>query len=498
MIGGMEGLIKEPSPGGGKASSQGWGCMMLFALPFAGAGIAALVQGLRMLPSGKHKEIMEPLLFGVIFTLGGLGMMVFGYYSMRAEKARNARKAAHPDEPWRWREDWAAGRADSQSGLGVWGIWIFAVFWNLVSGPVTVLVIPRELQKGNKVVLFALLFPLVGLGLLSAAIYATMQRRKYGRTVFKLLANPCVIGGQAAGMIEIPRKVKPQDGFKVELKCIRRLVTGSGKHRTTSETTLWEERATVTQDLLTHEQERTGVPVQFMIPASAEEASKEACNPSIHWRLKVEADVPGVDLNETFELPVFRTAESPAATGASSLAGPRWDRPVEDYQAPKNTRIQVMGLPTGGSAIVFPAARNLGVFFGVALFSGIFTAVIAVSVVKKAPIIFPIAFGLFDALLLMICVSMLTHSSRVEADANGVKVIDKGVLGKKESRYLADEVADVTTKVGMQAGSKNYYDLQLELKSGRTIALGSSIPDGEHAAWLAAVVKQAVGLKKSA
>ncbi len=495
MLGAMEGLSKEPSKGSGKASSEGWGCMVAFALPFTLMGLVALVQGLRLLPSGKPKEIMEPLLFGCIFTLGGLGMMVFGYYSMRAEKARNARKAAHPDEPWRWREDWAAGRADPQSSAGVWGIWVFAIFWNLVSAPVTILVVMKELQKGNKLVLFALLFPLVGLALLYAAIYATIQRRKYGRTVFKMLANPCAIGGQAAGMIEIPRKLNPRDGFKLKLECVHRLVTGSGKHRTTKETMLWEESAVVTQDLLAHQQDRTGVPVQFMIPAASEEASKDKCNPSIHWRLKVTADVPGVDLNETFELPVFRTAESPVVTGGSSLTGLRWDKPIEAYTQPAGTRIQVQGLPTGGSAIVFPAARNLGVFIGIAMFSAVFTAVVVMSVVKKAPIIFPIAFGLFDALLLVICVSMLTHSSRVEADAGGVKVIDKGMLGKKESCYLADEVADVTTKVGMQAGSTNYYDLQLELKSGRIIALGSSIPDAEHAAWLAAVVKQAVGLK---
>ncbi len=473
------------------------GCVILFALPFAGGGVVAMGAGIKELMAGKVKEGVALILFGTVFSLVGFGLMVGGFIGAKKEKEKNQRKAEHPNEPWRWREDWAAGRADSLGSAGTIGIWILAILWNLISSPVAAVLVPQELKKGNHAVLLALIFPLIGLGLLAGAIYSTLQRKKFGRPVFKLLTNPWAIGGQAGGMIEIPKKVKAPNGYKLKLECIERLVTGSGKNRNTKETPLWQENATVTQDLLQHDPNRTGVPVQFMIPATAKEASWDTCNPSIHWRLTVEADVPGVDLKETFELPVFRTTESPEAAGEMPTSGPRWDKPIEDYTPPAGTRIRVEGLLTGGSAVEFPAARNLGAVFVLAMISGILTAVIAVMVVKKALIIFHIVFGLFDAMLIMGCLSMLTHSSRVEADADGVKLIKKGLLGKKEERYLASEIVDVTTKVGMQAGTTNYYDLQMHLQSGRTIGLGNSVPDAEHAAWLAAVIKQAVGLKKS-
>ncbi len=481
----------------GTGANLGLGCLILFALPFALFGTGAIIGGIAKIRTGPVKEGAMLCVFGLVFALVGYGMIIGGIYGMRHEKARSKRKTEHPNEPWRWREDWAQGRVDSQGKSGVIAILAFAILWNLISSSVF-FILPQELAKGNKGVLVALIFPVIGAFLLFAAIYTTLQRRKYGQPVFKLLTTPCVIGGQAAGMVEIPRKVKAPDGFKVHIACIEKLTTGSGKNRSTRETTLWQDNATVTQDLLAHQPDKTGIPVQFSIPATVQEASWESCNPSIQWRLTVTADVPGVDLNETFELPVFRTAESPTAeSGAVLEATPRWEKPLEQYVPPKDTRIQVQSLPTGGSVVTFPAARNVGAILFLLLFVGVFSGVVVATIVQKAPIIFPIVFGFFDALMLLIFGNMLLHSSRVEADANGVRLLDSWVFFKKESRYLAGEVADVGTKVGMQSGNKSYYDIQLHLQSGRSIGLGSSVPDGEHAAWIAAVIRQAVGVKNN-
>lgn len=479
-----------------KGAQIGLGCVVLFALPFAGVGLFALCQGINKVLAGSQKDGAVLCLVGTVFSLAGFGMMIGGFYGLRSERARGKRKAEHPSEPWRWREDWSQGRAESTGKSGTIVLWIFALIWNLISSSV-LFAIPKELEKGNKAILIALIFPLIGLLLLAAAIYSTLQRRKYGQPVFKLLTNPCPLGGQVAGMVEIPAKVRATSGFKLRLQCLQKLTTGSGKNRSTTETPIWQENATVTQDLLAHQPDKTGIPVQFMIPATAQEASWDACNPSIHWRLTVEADVPGVDLNETFELPVFRTAESPsvAASGAVLEATPRWEKPLEQYVPPKDTRIQVQSLPTGGSVVTFPAARNVGAILFLLLFVGVFGGIVAATIVKKAPIVFPIAFGLFDVLMLLIFFNMLLHSSRVEVDANGVRLLDSWSIYRKESRYLAGEVADVGTKAGMQSGNKSYYDIQLHLQSGRVINLGSSVPDGEHAAWIAAVIRQAVGVK---
>ncbi len=478
-------------------SAVGMGCLILFGLPFAGAGVIALFQGIKMFQSGKQGEAAMLGLMGTLFTLVGFGLMIGAVYGMRVERERNKRKVAHPGEPWRWREDWSQGRVDSQGKSGAIVLWGFAIFWNLISSTV-LFALPKELAKGNKGILVALIFPLIGFGLLAGAIYSTLQRRKYGQPVFKLLNTPCVIGGQLAGMVEIPAKVKATSGFKVRLSCVEKRTTGSGDDRSTRETVLWQEGLTIAQDLLAHQPDKTGIPVQFAIPSSAPEASRETEDPAILWRLNVEADVRGVDLNETFELPVFRTAESPAATASEVLdPTPRWDKQVENYTPPAGARIQVQSLPAGGSVVTFAAARNVGAILFLFFFTAVFGGAVVLTVVKKAPILFPIVFGFFTCLLLLCCFNMLFHSSRVEADASGVRLKDSWIFYRKESRYAAAEIADVVLKNGMQSGNKIYYDVQLRLISGRDITLGSSVPDGEHAGWLAAVIRQAAGVKKA-
>jgi len=55
-------------------------------------------------------------------------------------------RAAHPDEPWRGREDWAAGRVAGAGRRTVLGAWAFALVWCLVSAPILLLV-PQQLWR---------------------------------------------------------------------------------------------------------------------------------------------------------------------------------------------------------------------------------------------------------------------------------------------------------------------------------------------------------------
>lgn len=476
------------------SSNSGVGCLILFALPFAGFGLLGLFQGVKHLLAGNTKDGLPLCLIGTVFSLVGFGLIAGGYYGLRKERGKDKRKTDFPNEPWRWREDWAQGRADSQGATGAYLTWFIALFWNLISTSV-LFIIPRELAKGNKGILFALIFPLVGLGLLSTAIYATLQRRKFGRPVCKLLTSPVPLGGQLAGMVEIPAKVKAAHGFKVRLECLERLTTGSGKNRSTRETPLWQDHATVTQDLLAHQADKTAVPVQFTLPRDCPEASWDACNPCIVWRLNITADLPGVDLNETFELPVFRTAESPAAGSEPLEHTPRWTKPVDQYQPPTGTRIRLQISPTGGCVAEFPAARNVGSIIAIMLFGAVFGGALYFMILKHAPIIFLIVFSFVDFIVVVAVLNMLFHSSRIEADGQSLRVTDSWVFFKKKASYTLTEITDIAAKRGMQSGNKTYFDVKLQLKTGREITLGSSVPDMEYATWLAAVIGQAAGLK---
>ncbi|MGV3757458.1 MAG: hypothetical protein ACO1QS_18925, partial [Verrucomicrobiota bacterium] len=110
--------LNKGSSTGGAGTNLGLGCLILFALPFAIMGTGALIGGILKLKAGQMKDGSVLCLIGTVFALVGFGMIIGSVYGMRHEKARAKRKAEHPNEPWRWREDWAQGRANSQGKSG--------------------------------------------------------------------------------------------------------------------------------------------------------------------------------------------------------------------------------------------------------------------------------------------------------------------------------------------------------------------------------------------
>ena len=86
-----------------------------------------------------------------------------------------------PDQqPWLQNKRWADNRIASDAQAAQWVLWGFALFWNLVSLPLVFQF--RELWRkipDEPAVALAFLFPLVGLGLVAAAVYATRQKRRF-------------------------------------------------------------------------------------------------------------------------------------------------------------------------------------------------------------------------------------------------------------------------------------------------------------------------------
>jgi hypothetical protein len=95
--------------------------LCLFALPFAGFGTFALYKsGQFFLTPGKVRDGLLPGLFGVVFSMIGYGLIFGAIAGYRAEQRKQAWRAAHPDEPWLWREDWAKGKSYASTRSLMW------------------------------------------------------------------------------------------------------------------------------------------------------------------------------------------------------------------------------------------------------------------------------------------------------------------------------------------------------------------------------------------
>jgi len=469
------------------------GCIALFLLPFAGVGVFAAVQTARMMAVGNWGQAAFFGLFAVTFGGVGIGGLVALARGRRKLAAAEALRAHHPEAPWLWRQDWAAGRIEDSNRTAARFAWIFAAFWNLVSMPAGYFGVRAALEQGNRAGLVALLFPVAGIGLLAWAARITARLRRFGVSRLELETRPAAIGRSLAGTVQAPLSLTPTDGFRVTLSCIRRVTTGSGDDRSTREQILWQEEQRVTgRPSRTAQGMTTAVPVRIPIPPDALPCDDSTPRNVVLWRLEVSAEVPGVDYASTFEVPVFRTAESDQPRTEEETAAARaLAEQAERFQPGPECRIQVTR-NRRGTEIVFPPARNRGAAVGLTLFLLLWLAATAGTVLLGAPIVFPIVFGLFAVLLVWAVLDQWLGVSRVTAGDGAVSVASGLVTAGRERRVAAGEVAEVITRIGMQAGTTPYYDVVVVRRDGKKVVAGRGIRDKREAEWVAGLIRDGV------
>ena len=305
--------------------------------------------------------------------------------------------AAHPDAPWLWKQDWAAGKIMASSKTLVVASLTAAIVANLATIP-TWLVLPGQLLgKHNRIALLGLAPPVIGLGLACWAIVALMRWRKFGQSEFRMASVPGVIGGQLAGAIVTSAKIRPGDGFHLALKCIERTITRGGDGNTVREEIVWQRQQVVAHELLRDNADQSAIPVQFQIPCDCRPTGGEKPDDQIIWRLEATAAVPGLDYRAKFDVPVFITPESDAKFAPEDRDSADYTAADEPDQDLRQARVQTVRSLTGeGESFVFPMARNRGLAVSITLFFLGWSTAIYFIIHFGAPIVFAIVFSLLE------------------------------------------------------------------------------------------------------
>ena len=460
------------------------GCAVLFLLPFAAAGVFAGAEAVRAAHAGNWPQAGLLAIFAVVFGGVGLGGIAAALTGRRRAEEALARESRNPDTPWLWRADWAAGRITDSSRGEMWSAWIFAALWNLVSLPSAVVAVRSAVNGGNKLALIALLFPVVGVGVVIWAVRATLRLRRYGVSRFELATLPAVVGHALEGTVRTPAGLRPAESYRVVLSCVRRVTTGSGRSRSTSESVLWQDERRMAGA-------GVGIPIAFAIPADAAPSDARQAGDRTLWRLAVSADVPGVDYAARFEVPVFRTAASDQPRSEAERAVAAQSAVAADYRQPADSPIQV-STTRRGTEIYYPRARNRGVAAGLTLCLALWAGAVWATIAFHAPLVFPLVFGLFGLLLLIAVLDQWLGVTRVTAGDGAVTVASGWLVPGRERTLRAAEVADVTTRIGSQAGGTPYYDVMIVTAAGKRMAAGRAIRDKREAAWLAATIAGAL------
>lgn len=478
----MGGVNLSTGKSAGTSAKVGIALVCLFAMPFAGFGVFAMSQAIRLIGAGPGSPpFWYPLIFGVVLCSVGFGLMYVVLTGTKRYAKQQRLQAERPAEPWLWRADWAQGQVNSKTHSDMLRSWVFGVIWNLIAWPLACLVIPSVVQQKGAIGYIVGLFPAVGVLVLGHAIRETLVFFEFGSTYFEMAGVPGVIGRELKGTIHARFPHSPEHGVHLRLSCIHRVTTGSGNSQTTHESIEWRDEADLDSAQFFPGPTGTMIPVVFHIPLSTHSTEKISARDEYLWLLEGIADIPGVNYHDIFEVPVFRTADTPTVEqesttfGAAALTATR----------PEHLTVEVRQ-NAEGTEFYFPAARNKSFAFSVTAFAAIFSTVTYFLMHVRVIFIFPLVFGFFSLLLVYFSVQLWLGTTRVII-GRSLK-LQAGILGGgKVQEFALTDIRSISDRIMAQSGGGTgtaYYDIGMTLNGGKNLTLGRSLPNKREAEWL--------------
>lgn len=405
---------------------------------------------------------------GILVVIGGLLFLIPMRCALARQRAQEKLEADFPGQPWKWRPEWNSGRIEAGGGQTVLAMWFFAIFWNAISW-ISVFAGWHQVDRGEKAVWLILLFPLVGLFVLWAAIYQTIRARKFGRPVFLPTGVPGVIGGYLGGVIHVPAAVQPEADVRLALQACRTTVTGSGKDRSVQTDVLWEHEVRIDREHLSSGPAGCDLPVLFHIPAGQPDSELKTSDPRTYWRLRAQAAVPGVDFETMFEVPVFATGETAAEPEPDKPLLPEYREETATPEALAAAGITRLPAGPGGHPVISFSSRHIRgpkiVITALAL-----SLTVGVTTLGHFGLWVPAIFvGIFDLILLLSAYSFWTGDTVIEVQPSEVVVRSQKLGGWKEQRLPRNQIALVRCEKSMRNGEKHYFKLVLVGQAGADV-----------------------------
>jgi len=399
-------------------------------------------------------------------------------------------RAAHPDQPWLWRADWAAGEIHYSPKAKAIFFVVLAIFWNLCTFSALASLRTNVDPDRATITAWLMLFPLIGFGLLLTAIRALLQWRLYGESTFQLKLVPATIGGALEGVIRCAHPLRPMRPVKLHLTCINRMRGGDGK---TTDFPIWSDQLEVSVD------GAGAIPVAIYIPPECRPTATEPIDNRVTWKLIVSFTANPVSYRAVFEVPIFESSESTArASDADQLRAQREVR-ISGFQPPEKSPIRVALAHDGSTEIFFPAFRSPAVALPML---GVFVFWMGVTFIifkDNAPLIFKIAWPFSDVLLGFWMLSMLFGSTTARARNGEITIVSRLLGIPIRRRHLAlSQINDIRSGSGMSSVNTVYRRIQIHCAGNDTISFGDGISDSIQADWIASTTAKAVGLPDNA
>ena len=429
-----------------------------------------------------------------VFGFGGLGLGLI-YFSLRAPKEKDLSDPKYSEQPWLANEDWQTALITSSSKTTMYFTWGFAAFWNLISAPLPFVIYREIVQKENYLALVGLLFPLVGAGLIIWAVRRTLEWRRFGPAPLSLDPFPGSIGGHVGGTIDVKLPYDPNASFSLTLTNLYSYMSGSGKDRSRKSSAEWQDTQVAHA---TSGAQGTRLSFRFDVPRNLNESDAEQAEENYYlWQLNLKAELPGVDIDRDYEIPVYETEQQSQHLSNFSIAEARTDQRQIDLELIK--KIVRLDYGVSGRSMLYPAGRNLWNGFMGTLFGAIFAGAGWFLITEAGHAIMGAVFGGVGLLVLVSALYFFLNSLEIVAEGGDIRTVRR-ILGipVKRMRMRSSEFVRFNKKKSSysQSGTRHvvHYSLHAVDKRGRKMVVGEGFKGVSQADAAADLIAREFGL----
>jgi hypothetical protein len=278
--------------------------LKFFGTPMCIAAIVGALAAFSSARACRWENAAIAALIAIACGTAGFGLIWWVRFAAHPPDEDEQRRAAHPNEPWLWREDWAATAIRTSNRRDARRFMLFAVTWCIATFPLFAIVPHQAMRRSGYYAMPALIFPLAGIVMLTWAIRSYLRARQYGEATFTMASIPGQIGGSLFGKIDSELPLAGGLATMLELACIARTTRGAFHSLTIWDRVLWRaEQSTITDSA-------GAISVAFIIPPDCRASDDLNPRRRIVWRLSARASGPAGGFRAEFEVPVFRIGEN--------------------------------------------------------------------------------------------------------------------------------------------------------------------------------------------
>lgn len=359
----------------------------------------------------KYKEIgavFWGLLFGlpIIFILVGVLMIVriFKYKKIDFESI---------EKPWLFKKNWKNNQISCSTVARNRGMIIVTIFWNLFAFSMFGVLI-NKYGIDSAQLLLVIIFPIIGLGLLTNTFSKIKDLAKNGTAYLKLDPFPGSIGGHLGGEIIFNKRLPQNSVVEIKLSCIK-VTISSGGDKNRKETLLWQ----TTGFAFLNENSKRGE-FRFDIPSGLKPS--DLTRQGIHWNVVSTISYDNAHFERQFDVPVYNTAKESTIT-VDSEAHPEAKKHAFELINDVTEFTEI----NEGYILKFPNFRILKTFlvFGSILGAGLLTIVYFNLREEFLPFLFNIGFGFIGAIFFGIAIFEGFYTLKVTIEPAKIQVNHK-------------------------------------------------------------------------